>query len=98
MGGSRRGTEESFGRGRPVEPEEAWAHGDDPGAVRINREGGREGGQGGTRKGEGQGFGEGEERRATSDGKRKGQRAPNPGRWGRTTSPAGLGLWGPKTR
>ena len=48
LGGRRRGNDEGFEGERPVEPGEAREHGNDPDAVRINREGGHEGGQGGT--------------------------------------------------
>ena len=64
MGGRRRGNDEDFERERrPVEPGEARAHGNDPDAVEVRREGGRgEVGRSGIRRGEGQeGAGEGEE-------------------------------------
>ena len=37
------GEAEKEGRGRPVEPEEAREHGDDPGAVRIHKRGNADG-------------------------------------------------------
>ena len=64
MGGRRRGNDGDFERdqGRPVDPEEARAHGNDPDAVEVRHEGGRgEVGRSGIRREEGQGAGEGEE-------------------------------------
>ena len=103
MGGRRRGNDEDFERdqGRPVDPEEARAHGNDPDAVEVRHGGGRgEVGRSGIRREEGQGAGEGEEekkvRGALKDerGESEEDRSPESGPMGTDHVPAPGGPMG----
>ncbi len=100
MGGKGHGNDGDFERERrPVEPEEARVHDNDPDAVRLSREGRHEGGgQGGIRRGEGQGHDEGEkEGRGVSEHERRESgedRSPESGPMGTDHEPAPVGPMG----